>query len=281
MGMITVFLREWWVIFFLNFPIYNFYLLDFIVLPTIVYAHFECHAFCKRTATDELSHEPQFIWVHWNSDIMWSCWISNLPTQEFNVLPSHPIDATNGTSLDEQPPPLNKQPPPSLDRQSPPSFDRWASSSLNKWPPLTENSPLPWWMASSWRMVGSADNLDGWPSPLEEQWAPPSTNALPDNLDEQAPPSLNERWPPPSLNQWAPRAHALTPVPWVLVLDPSMVVLQRLTLKPRSIIAQQRLRRSMMMVIVPKPLSMKAQHAKSFLKQEVSTIYWSSQRVPF
>ena len=50
--------------FFLNFPIWNLYLRDYIVLPTSAYAHLECHAISERTVTSEWtssSCETQFI----------------------------------------------------------------------------------------------------------------------------------------------------------------------------------------------------------------------------
>ena len=35
-----------------------------------------------------VSNWTQFVEVHWNSDIMWQCWISNFPRRKFVVLPS-------------------------------------------------------------------------------------------------------------------------------------------------------------------------------------------------
>ena len=50
--------------FFLNFPTWNLYLRDYIVLSTSAYAHLECHAFFERTVTSEWtssSCETKFI----------------------------------------------------------------------------------------------------------------------------------------------------------------------------------------------------------------------------
>ena len=62
------------------------------MLPTIVYAHLKCHAFCGRRVTGKWtasSHETQFVQVCWNSDIMWLCWTMNFHIGKFIVLPSH------------------------------------------------------------------------------------------------------------------------------------------------------------------------------------------------
>ena len=193
----------------------------------------KCQAFCERAVTGKWTTsrcETKFIEVHWNSNIMWLCWILNFPTRKLIVLPSFPptFQSTNGvlppalkngtlpwrmvsslnewllekwlplTLVDEQlPPSMNIILPPLMNGIHPPSW-------TNGIPLSMDSTSIPcWWTASSlpWRMVFS---LPCWHmvSSLPWRMAPSLEEQLP-ALEEQHPPLINSipPWTAPSLDE--------------------------------------------------------------------------------